>query len=53
MDLKFPKEIYEGLRIPSGPTKEVKFKVKEIIVKPKMTNDEIKGREGTYFDEIG
>ncbi|NCW81070.1 MAG: hypothetical protein EBV68_04240 [Betaproteobacteria bacterium] len=51
MALKFPPQIYEGLRLPSGPTKEVKFKVREIIVKPKLTNDEIKAREGTYFDE--
>ena len=41
MALHFPKEIYEGLRIPSGPTKDVKFKVRELVVKPKLTKDEI------------
>lgn len=47
----YPKEIYEGLRIPSGSAKSVKKHAKEVIVKPVMTNDEIKAREGTYFSE--
>lgn len=47
----FPKEIYEGLRIPSGTSKTVKKSVKEVIVKPVLTNDQIKGREGTYFSD--
>jgi len=47
----YPPEIYEGLKIPSGPTHAVKKEVKEMVVKAKMTNDEIKGREGTYFTE--
>ncbi len=47
----FPKEIYEGLRIPSGTAKVPKKNAKEIVVKAVMTNDQIKAREGTYFDE--
>ncbi len=47
----FPKEIYEGLRIPSGTAKVPKKNAKEVIVKAVMTNDQIKAREGTYYDE--
>lgn len=47
----FPDEIYEGLRIPSGTTHSVKKEVKKVTVKPVMTNDQIKAREGTYFSE--
>ena len=44
-------EIYDGLQIPKGPTQPVKESVKTLILKPKLTNDEIKAREGTYFTE--
>jgi hypothetical protein len=44
-------EIYEGLQIPDGAAHEVKLKVREIVLEPKMTNDEIKAREGTYFTD--
>ena len=44
-------EIYEGLQIPSTPAKEVKGKVREVVLEPVMTNDEIKAREGTYFTD--
>jgi hypothetical protein len=47
----YPKEIYEGLRVPSGESKTVKKHVKEVIVEPVLTNDEIKAREGTYFSD--
>lgn len=47
----YPKEIYEGLRIPSGASKTVKKDVKEVIVDSVLTNDEIKAREGTYFSD--
>lgn len=47
----FPKEIYEGLRIPSGTAKVPKKDAKEVVVKAVMTNDQIKAREGTYFNE--
>jgi hypothetical protein len=43
--------IYDGLQIPTAPTREVKEKVKVLVLEPKMTNDEIKAREGTYFKE--
>jgi len=46
--LSFKPEIYEGLQIPEG---EPKTKVREVVVKPKMTNDEVKAREGTYFTD--
>jgi hypothetical protein len=40
------------LQIPVTPSRSIKDKgVKEITVKPVLTNDEIKAREGTYFDE--
>ena len=48
---QFPKEIYEGLQIPSGTAKVPKKESKQVIVKAVMTNDQIKAREGTYFDE--
>lgn len=44
-------EIYEGLQIPEGHAKELKLNVRELILKPQLTEDEIKGREGTYFTE--
>lgn len=50
-DKEFPKEIYEGLQTPSGKTHPVKKSVKELHVKEVMTNDQIKAREGTYFNE--
>ena len=43
--------ILEGLQLPKEPAKEAANKVKEIIVEPVLTNDEIKAKEGTYFDE--
>jgi len=39
------------LQVPKETTQSIKNKVKEIIVKPVRTNDEIKAREGTYFDD--
>ena len=48
---QYKPEIYEGLQIPSTAAKEVKTKVREVTVKPVMTNDEIKAREGTYFTD--
>ena len=49
---KFPKEIYEGLVIPNEKRPLV-VNAKKIVVESKMTNDEIKAREGTYFDGKG
>lgn len=45
-----PEEIYMELQIPKK-ARELKGKAKEVIVKPRMTNDEILAREGTYFTE--
>jgi len=51
MEKAFKPEIYEGLQIPSTPAKAVKSKVKTLVLKPAMTNDQIKAREGSYFTE--
>ena len=51
MKKTFKPEIYEGLQIPSTPAKAVKSKVKTLVLKPAMTNDQIKAREGSYFTE--
>lgn len=48
---QYKPEIYEGLQIPSSPSREIKAKVREVILEPVMTNDEIKAREGTYFTD--
>jgi hypothetical protein len=48
---EFKPEIYEGLQIPKEEAHKVKQKVKEVILEPKLTNDEIKAREGTYFTD--
>jgi len=47
---EYKPEIYEGLQLPKH-TEEVRTKVRQLVVKPEMTDDEIKAREGTYFDE--
>ena len=39
------------ISIPKGPTRDLKKDVKKIVLKAKMTNDEMKAREGTYFTE--
>ena len=44
-------EMLPFLQVPKEQTQIIKNKVKEIIVKPVLTNDEIKAREGTYIDE--
>lgn len=45
------KNILEGIQLPSKPVKVAAYKAKEIVVKPVLTNDEIKAKEGSYFDE--
>ncbi len=42
--------IYDGLQIPKT-TRPVKQKVLEVIVEPKLTDAQIKAREGEYFTE--
>ena len=44
-------DLFNGLQMPKEPAKEPKVKAKEIILKQKMTDDQIKAREGTYFSE--
>lgn len=46
----FPKEIYEGLAVPKS-VKPLKAKAREFIVKKVMTDEEIQGKEGQYFEE--
>lgn len=48
---RFKPEIYEGLQIPEGQAKEVRLKVRVVEAEPKLTNDEVKAREGTYGTE--
>lgn len=43
--------IMKGLQLPSKPAKEAAHKAKEIVLEPVLTNDQIKAREGTYFDD--
>jgi hypothetical protein len=45
---KFKPEIYEGLQVAA---RKPKASVKTVVVLPKMSNDEMKGREGTYFTD--
>lgn len=45
-----PEEIYMELQIPDK-ARELKYKAKEVIVKPHMTNDELEAKQGTYFTE--
>jgi hypothetical protein len=47
-----PDALLEGLQIPSGKTREAKIQgVKQVVLEPKLTEDQIKAREGTYFSE--
>lgn len=49
---KFPEEIYTDLAV-YDKARPLKAKAKEVVVKAVMTNDEIKAKEGTYFDGKG
>lgn len=46
----FDPSIYEGLQIPKK-TREVKQKVLEVIVEPKLTVEQVKAKEGEYCTE--
>jgi hypothetical protein len=46
----FPPEIYQELQIPKK-ARPLKKSVKEVVVKPCMTDEEIKAKQGTYFTE--
>ena len=43
--------VLEGLQLPKEKAQEAAHKVKEIVLEPILTNDQIKAKEGTYFDE--
>lgn len=43
--------ILEGLQLPKEKVQEAAHKVKEVVLEPILTNDQIKAKEGTYFDE--
>ena len=45
---KFPEDIYTGLALPKKG--HLQKKAKEVVVESKMTSDEIKAKEGMYFD---
>ena len=47
---KIKPEIYEGLQLPVK-ARDIKEKVKVVVLKPQLTNDEIKAKEGAYFTE--
>ena len=51
-EAKFPPAIYDGLQLPKTH-KVVKVKVKEVVLKKVMTDEEIEKKEGTYIDEKG
>jgi hypothetical protein len=45
-------DIFNGLQLPKEPAREPKVNgVKQVILEPKLTEDQIKEREGTYFSE--
>jgi len=44
-------DLFNGLQLPKEAAKEPKETAKEIILEQKMTDDQIKAREGTYFSE--
>ncbi len=48
----FPPEIYVGLQLPKKAN-PIRQKVKEVVVKKILTDEEISKKEGTYFDDKG
>lgn len=48
----FPPDIYIGLPFPKKK-RDLKSTAKEVLVKKVMTDEEIKAKEGSYFDEKG
>jgi len=44
-------DLFEGVQIPKDPVHAAKVAVKQVILEPKLTDDQIKAREGTYFSE--
>ena len=44
-------DLFEGVQIPKQSVQSAKSSVKQVIVEPKLTEDQLKAREGTYFSE--
>ena len=44
-------DLFEGVQIPKQSVQSPKTTVKQVIVEPKLTEDQLKAREGTYFSE--
>ena len=50
-DKPFEPSIYEGLRLAAKEASAPKKEAKKIVLEPKLTPDQIKAREGTYFTD--
>ena len=49
-----PEALIQGLQLPDKPAREAKVDgVKMVVLEAKLTNDQMKAREGTYFNEKG
>jgi len=48
----FPPDIYKGLQIPKA-ARPLKKETRKVVVKPKMTDEEIAAKEGSYFSDDG
>lgn len=45
-------DIFQGVQFPTAPVREPKTTgIKTLVLEAKMTNDQMKAREGTYFSE--
>jgi len=45
-------ELFEGLQVPTKPVRSAKIHgVKQVVLEAKLTEDQLKAREGTYFSE--
>ena len=45
-------DLFDGLQLPKEAARVAKINgVKQVILEPKMTDDQLKAREGTYFSE--
>ena len=50
-DKPFEPSIYEGLRLAAKEASSPKKEAKKIVLEPKLTPDQIKAREGSYFTD--
>ena len=44
-------DLFEGLQVPKQAARSASANVKQVVLEPKMTDDQLKAREGTYFSE--